>query len=436
MGIISEIKEQIQDVVESFEDKLDDESLFKKLQNELEQQQTALFTKLLKNEPDKLFAVLRKTTPILSTPNGFIVTLFDDVQEALTRNDVFTVAPYAPKMDPSVGPYMLARDNTDINYRDKSVMRTVLRFDDLPNIRKMVADYTNEALDDGDGTIEVVEKLSRGVPISVTQDYFGFNAPRDDLFKWSYWTQADMFHNLTNDPKIHEKNVQSGQEMKAFLSSEIQKRYEAIKAGEALDDSFSRLVKLAANKDVTDFDDERIIANVMGLLVGGIETTSQAIVQILDQLIRVFPEKLKEATEYAKKGDDKLFDAYVWEALRFNPINPFVVRLTSQDYILAAGTMRETKIPKSSIVLLSTRSAMHDGKQLPDAEEFRIDRPDYHYMHLGFGAHECLGKYVGMVEITEIVKQILLRGEVNALLEPEFTKPSPFPEKYVINYKA
>jgi cytochrome P450 len=433
MNIVSQLKENIEELLHKTND--GDNKLMQEVREAIESQQTELFTEILKNEPDKLFAVLRKVSPILKTQNGYMITLFDDVQEALTRNDVFTVAPYAPKMDPSVGPYMLARDDTEINYRDKSIMQTVLRLNDLPKIRELVKKHTNEALDEAKGNIEVVSKISRRVPVQVTQDYFGFNASEEQLFKWSYWTQADMFHNLTNDEEVHTQNVNCGKEMRDFLKEEIEARRKLLKKSNDLDDSFSRLIKIIDGSDeVCDFDDERIITNVMGLLVGGVETTSQAIVQILDQLIRVFPEKLEEAREYAKQGDNERFDSYVWEALRFNPINPFVVRLASQDYVLAAGTPRQQTIPKGSVCLISTRSAMRDENQIPDAGSFKTERPNYHYMHLGFGAHECLGKYVGMVEITETVKQIILRDDIKVEKPIDFTDGSPFPEKYVLSY--
>jgi cytochrome P450 len=431
--MVSDLKKHLDDALKTASG--EEKNFIDSLKKALASEQAEIFAQMLKNHPDKLFATLRKVSPILKTPNGYIITLFDDVQEALTRNDVFTVVPYAPKMDPSVGPYMLARDYTEINYRDKSMMRVVLRMDDLPKVRKMVAKYTNEALDKAKGNIEVVSNISRRVPVRLTQDYFGFNAPEKDLFKWSYWTQSDMFHNLTNDATVHKNNISSGNEMHAFLSKEIVNRRKQIQKDPKLDDSFSRLIKISASESATNFGDERIIANIMGLLVGGIETTSQAIVQVLDQLIRVFPKKMAEAKKFAQDGNNEKFDAYVWEALRFNPINPFVVRLSSQDYVLAAGTARSTKIPKGSVALISTRSAMRDEKQVPDADSFKTDRPNYHYMHLGFGAHECLGKYIGMVEITETVKQILLRDDIKATSVPEFTNGSQFPEKYILTYK-
>ena len=54
------------------------------------------------------------------------------------------------------------------------------------------------------------------------------------------------------------------------------------------------------------------------------------------------------------------FDGYVWEALRFAPIAPYVFRLSNRDYTIAPGTDRETTIPAGTTVLALTQSAMFD----------------------------------------------------------------------------
>ena len=91
-------------------------------------------------QPLALFAELRENRPILVTPGGpVLVTRFADVEEALSRNMVFTVRPYAPKMDPSVGPFMLARDGTVYNQRDKGIMRALIQQTDMPGVRKIIS---------------------------------------------------------------------------------------------------------------------------------------------------------------------------------------------------------------------------------------------------------------------------------------------------------
>ena len=56
-----------------------------------------------------------------------------EVEEILSLPQVFSVALYKPKM----GEFMLALDGTEVNYRDKAVMRAVLSWRDLPAIRDL-----------------------------------------------------------------------------------------------------------------------------------------------------------------------------------------------------------------------------------------------------------------------------------------------------------
>ena len=100
-----------------------------------------------------------------------------------------------------------------------------------------------------------------------------------------------------------------------------------------------------------------------------VETISQAVVQAVEQIL-LRPNIFQEALRAAQTNDDKTFDKYVWEALRFNPINPLVFRLCEQDYTLASGTPRETKIPAKSIVFACTASAMFDATELVEPETF------------------------------------------------------------------
>ncbi|MGK7918277.1 MAG: cytochrome P450 [Prochloraceae cyanobacterium] len=423
------------------------------------------------------FAELRENRPIFKTPGYILVTRFDDVQEILSRSEIFTVKLYVPRMDPAVGPFMLARDNTEINYRDKSIMKTMLQWKDLQAVRKMSGDIAKAALDKSaeTGKIEVVSELARYVPVKICGEYFGFPGPdRETMYKWSIASQWNMFKNLPNDPQIQDAGVKAGQEMREYLAKLLEEKKLSIaqKSGDLrenkipakqsifsrtiqkfidtllrrksppcssqasqIEDIFTRLIKTRFAKDLV-FDESRIITNMAGLLVGSVETTSQAIVQIIEQII-LQPNIFQEALQAAQENDNEKFDQYVWEALRFNPINPLVFRLCEEDYTLASGTPRETVIPAQSIVFACTASAMFDAVELQNPETFSIERPSHHYMHFGYGEHICLGKYVSLVEIPEVVKQVLLRPGVK-LLEGDQGKidfqDTPFPQHFVIAY--
>lgn len=169
-----------------------------------------------------LFKELREKRPIFITPKFVLVSLFPDVQEVLSRSEFFSVRAFAPKMDPVFGPCMLARDNSEHNWREKSIMRSVLPLADLPRVRKMAGEIAKSALDKSAASkkIEVVHHLAKFVPIRLCGDYFGFPGPNlDTMYRWAKTTQDDMFRNLTNDPKIHEASVQSSNEMRQYLTN-------------------------------------------------------------------------------------------------------------------------------------------------------------------------------------------------------------------------
>lgn len=418
-------------------------SYLKQYDNASIDKKVEIITRWIRTDWRPFFKELRENRPIFVTPKFTFVTLFKDVQEVLSREEIFTVKLYAPKMDSVVGgSFMLARDNTEVNWREKSIMQTMLQREELPLVREMCGKIADESLDKwaSNGKIEVVNQLGRYVPVRLCGDYFGFpGSDIESMYRWSKATQSDMFKNLQNDTQVHEASVKAGEEMRAYLAQLLQDKKEKIaqecSANSSFEDTFTRLIKTQFPKDIP-FDEQRIITNMAGLLVGSVETASQAIVQALEQILRN-PTTFQAALQAAKDNDNESFDKYVWEALRFNPINPLVFRYCEQDYTLASGTSRATQIKANTIVFACTASAMFDASELTEAETFSIERPKYQYMHFGYGHHTCLGKYIGLVQIPEVIKRVLLRPNVR-LIPGEQGKidfqNSPFPEHFVIAY--
>jgi len=366
----------------------------------------------IKANPDPVFAELRADRPIVLAPGGpvfppvAVITRFRDVEEALAHWSVFTVT-YGPKMDPCMGPFMLSRDDTPLNEREKSIMLSMLPREELGMVRQIAELLTNAALAPliAGGSCDVVATLSRTIPIRLIGRYFGFPGPDEaTMARWSKAAQQDIFHNLLNNPAMHAACVQAGAELRAYLTGLFAERRAASNLATS-GDTVSRLIRTVFPREIG-WDDERLISNVMGLLIGAVETSSAAIAQALDQLL-ARPDALAAAQAAALRGDDKTFDAYVWEALRFFPVNPFVVRGVVSDYVLAASTPRAATIPAGTLALVGTRSAMQDGDVLPDPQTIKLDRPAWAYMHFGSGPHVCLGKYVGMMLVPAVLKQLL-----------------------------
>lgn len=420
-----------------------------------------LVRRWLDTEPLPFFKELREQRPILVTPECTLLARFDDVTEVLNMPTVFTVELYIAKM----GDYLMSHDDDALHTREKSIMQGLLNRDDLPQVRAMIAKIAKGILDSADGGIEVVNEYCRMVPATLVQDYFGLTGvDRKDLIEWSYWNQYDNFHNHPFDLMTEEKRQYIIDHHKAvsehlvkYIAELMARRLLAVKAEQAENLLFSAwylLCKLArqllGKKDDTltddivtrmlrskfaeavDFDLKRVAVNAGGLLIGAIETTSQAVAQVIQYLLE-HPEWLTKANIAAQRDDTKEFDAIVWEALRYVPIAPYLFRKTAGEYTVGKNSPRETTIKPGTYVLTLTQSAMFDPLIFENPDEFIPDRNWYHYFHFGFGSHECMGKYIGMVMIPEMVRQVLLRAGIKANGGIDY-KSGPFPERYELTW--
>lgn len=409
------------------------------------------------NEPLPFFKELREKRPILVTPECTLLALFDDVTDVLNMPKVFTVELYVAKM----ADYLMAHDDDAKHTREKSIMMGLLNRDDLPQVRIMVANIAKGILDQANGCIEVVNDYCRMAPATLVQDYFGLTGvDRKDLIEWSYWNQYNTFHNQPFDllpdelsKKVANNQKEASEKLGKYIAGLILRRLPVVKREQALcallkplqllkkqssqtdkkltDDIVTRMLRTSFPHAV-DFDIKRLGLNAGGLLIGAIETTSQAVAQVIQFLLER-PELFAKAVDAAKMDDPKAFDNIVWEALRFVPIAPYLFRKTAYEYTVAKGTAHATTISAGTYVLPLTLSAMFDPKAFESPDEFIAERNWYHYFHFGFGSHECLGKYVGMVLIPEMVRQVLIRLGIKAHGSIDY-KSGPFPEQYDLSW--
>lgn len=384
------------------------------------------------SEPRPFFAELRAHRPILDAGEVILVAKRADVLETLSLPSTFTVGLYRPKM----GDFMLAQDETPTNYRDKAVMRAFLSLDDLPKVRALAGEIAAAELAAAGSSCEVVSCLARRTPLRIVQRYFGIEAEDAALLRWSFANQVDQFNNLPFDGRPDADAIQaaaeaSRAEMRALFAELIPAKLRKLKEDPTVDDVFSRVLRTAFPA-ATGFGMDRVVINVGGLLIGAIETTSEAVVNALSYLL-ADPERAAAAREAAK--DPVTFDGYVWEALRFAPIVAFMFRQTASPYVLAKGTPRRTEIAAGRTVLPISMSAMFDEDWVDEPDAFRPDRPTSTYLHFGYGHHECLGRYVGSVVIPEIVRQTLLRGPVRTVGAIDYAG-TPFPERFALDFES
>lgn len=389
----------------------------------------------MKESPQALYKELRSERPVLVLPECTIVSRFSDCTTVLRQFDIFTVALYKPKQ----GTYWMAQDDTAQHWREKSIMRSIMDFEDLPAIRQFVATRAAKAVSEADGTMDVVSDLSRKIPVQLVQDFFGFDGVSEqELLSWSFWNQYDAFHNQpfnaseVKDPQqVVKHREQASQELAAYLGGLLQRRGAALKAGQDLSDPASRLMKLSLSGAVN-FDMQRVARNVGGLLIGTVETTSNTVVNAIDTLLS--REEMHDTLhKLALKEDTTEFDQYVFEALRFNPAFPYLFRQCEQPVVLSEGTSFAREIKPGTIVLALTGSAMFDEHIFSDGDRFVPGRSETNTFHFGYGMHECLGIHIGKVMVPEIVRQLFRQKSLRANGAVEY-KEGPFPEHFPVKW--
>jgi cytochrome P450 len=306
-------------------------------------------------------------------------------------------------------------------------MRLVVRREDLPQVKDIVSRHAAEIVRElfqGRGPVDIVRTLTRKVPVRLADEYFGFSAPHDEqMMAWARSGFREFFINLLDNPEVRAPAVAAGAEMRERLNALLAERLASDDEGK--DDVMGRLLRLQRAGDVAGLDTDGVCRTLMGLVIGMVETTSQAAVQALLVLFSR-PDALARAAAAAKIDDDNALSDLVFEALRFRPINPMVARLVKEDYCLAAGEPHQTLIRKGTTVFALTWSAMFDPRVLDEPEEFRPGRPDYHYLHFATGLHACYGRYISRIQIPQILKPLLKLKGLRPIGAPEFD--GTFPE--------
>lgn len=431
-----------------------------------ESEKFPLVKRWMELEPLPFFDQLRRQRPVLVTPECTLLALFTDIRDALQMPKIFTVDLYKPKMgvttnDPG---FMMAHDDNALHDRERAIMKGMLNRDDIPEIRLLIERVSRRLLKKAEGELDIVNHYGRIVPAVLVREYFGLDGiDTKKILKWSYWSQYNAFHNqpfnLHSPEKfkhIETEQAKCVEEMVSYIKILLIRKLIAVKTTGRIrelplmlsnslrrltgkvpkklkDDIVTRMLRTSFPDNV-DFPLDRMGANVGGLLVGTIETTSQAVTQVIQFFIDR-PELMEQAKLAAAQQNADKFDGMVWEALRFVPISPYLFRQASEDYIIASGTDRQTTIPEGTNVLMLTQSAMFDEYSYPEPDQFNAQRNWYHHFNFGFASHDCIGKYIGMVMIPEMVRQVLLLDSLRAVSKMDY-KDGPFPESYHLAWKG
>lgn len=106
------------------------------------------------------------------------------------------------------------------------------------------------------------------------------------------------------------------------------------------------------------------------------------------------------------KEDPSLLNGMIDEAIRWmSPVKHFM-RTAMQD-----AEVGGQKLNEGEWLMLCYGSGNRDEAVFPDPEVFRIDRKPNRHIAFGYGAHLCLGQYLGRMEMRILFEELLPRLE-------------------------
>ena len=374
-------------------------------------------------------AILRRVAPVASFRGTTLVARHADVIDALTRDTDFTIREInGPKIDAIDGPFILGMDRGADYEREAAMLRSLVQRDDINRIRDMTAAHSAELIARAarTGTIDVVAGLARVVPTRLVAEYFGTRGPDDaTLQRWLRDIFFDVFLNATNNPVAHAAALQSGAELRAWQDKEITRRKPLLRNGGMADDMMGRMILLQHDPAYAWLDDDAIRRNLGGVITGAVDTTSWLVAVALDELLER-PAELAKAVAAARANDLDTVRRYAYEAARFHPPSPFLLRFVPRD-----TTLGGKKVPAGNRVFAMLISAMFDPAAWPEPAKFRIDRQSKH-LHFGYGMHQCYGTRINDVQIPAILAALLRLP--NLRRGGGIAWDGPFPDHFIVNF--
>ena len=361
-----------------------------------------------------LFYFLQRKFPVLKIPFVKLLTVNknDLLVEFLSRDEDFTVEEInSEKMSDQKGAFFLGMDKMNPQFdRERNFVRRATKKDDLDNIRTFIRAKAEDIVSNAKqyGKLDVANTLDHPVLIGLLAYYFGVTTPSEPKMKeWCSRLFYDLFLNFTGNKEKHQLAVKAAIERKTWTLEIIKKYKQDLKDGNPVADNLlSRLIIMAQEPGNEWANDESLERNIGGLLTGILETTNKAVIFALDALFRN-PDIMPGAIEAAHSMDTKKMFGYVSEALRFNPVQPGVIRYCESKQFISGKGDKNYTIPAKSKVFALTACAMFDPAAFPDPKKFNPNRESAVYMNYGFGPHECYGKYINSITIPELVAAVL-----------------------------
>jgi len=272
-------------------------------------------------------------------------------------------------------------------------------------LRPQVEALTRQLIDEiqaGPDAFDLHDDFAFPLPVIIIAGLLG--VPTADLEQFKHWSDIQVAAMGSADPSQYEAEQAR---FFGYMLNHLRDRRSAIERGADIPDDLLTLIAGARDPDRQFLSEADAQSVLMQLLVGGNETTTSLITNLLWRLLEV-PERWQTLI-----GEPSLVDAAIEESLRFDPPVLGLYRNTTRDVTLHGVT-----IPSGSKVYINYAAANRDAAVFPEPDRFDLRRPAKRHMSFGLGTHFCLGAPMARLEAEIALRALIERLPELRLLGP------------------
>ncbi len=350
---------------------------------------------LLREEPVSLFQGY--------DPPFHILSRYDDVSAALRNIEVFSSHQgQGPRYTPPSG--MVC--DPPMHTLHRSLVQQAFSPGAIRALGPRVEAQTAELLDAvaGQAGFDIHDDFAFPLPVVIIAEMLG--VPGEDIQQFKLWSDASVEAMGAEDPTPWLAELQA---LGAYILGQIRARRAD---SNPPDDLITRMV--LAESDGVRLEDEAILGLVSQLLVGGNETTTSLITNVVWRLLE--DRRLWEHIV----AEPALIDRAVEESLRFDPPVLGLFRTTTRDV-----TVRGVHIPRGGKVMLHYAAANRDPAVFEHPDRFSLDRPPRKHLSFAIGVHVCIGQEMARLEARIALRALAARFP-DLVLESRGERIKPF----------
>lgn len=369
----------------------------------------------IRNNPFPFYRALRQEKPVYYDPglDVWLVSRYDDLMQVVRDDETFSVE--QGYQDRWGGEHLaelteiLERDGGGLirdpmydpprhtRYRrlvEKAF--TAHRVKTLePRTQQIVIDILEPLLDRG----HAEARTEIGVPMTaaIMCDQLGFDFEElgaDTLGRWANAVIMQMGRMQTREQMI--ENAKDICDLQNYVIRQVEDRM-----ANPREDMTTDLVQ-ATLEDGTRLNREEIIAWVRALLVGGLDTTTTALTNLM-LMIATDPEVADQL--HACADDERRLTRFVEEVLRIQPPTHGLFRVARREVKIG-----DTTVPAGAHVCVLFASANDDSAKFPCPRHLDPTRENL-VSHVTFGAgiHRCVAASLARMEVKVAAREIIKR---------------------------